>query len=169
MQFPDGQEQFNEVFLTPDFKMKNIKLFKQMCNGYVSYFKGGNPEAYPYKKTIIMNHSMNPYQYSAYKNMLLKEIQKDKESGAITTDDFMVKVVSSESKNDEASISVFNNSRLFSNIVFPELTNYQNQDSRKSVAENGLLKFINVLSAVRRNNNERLSPTDINKLIIKTV
>ena len=170
MQFPDGQEQFNEVFLTPDFKMKNIKLFKQMCNGYVSYFKGGNPEAYPYKKTIIMNHSMNPYQYSAYKNMLLKEIQKDKETSGITNnDDFMVKVVSSESRSDEVSISVFNNSRLFSNIVFPELTDYQKQDSRKSVAENGLLKFINVLSAVRRNNSERLSPAEINKLIISTV
>jgi hypothetical protein len=74
--FPDGPENFNEIFLTSDSTMKNVNLFKQMCNVYVSYFKGGNPEAYPYKKTIIMNHSMSPYQYSAYKRMLLKEIKR---------------------------------------------------------------------------------------------
>ena len=80
MVFPDGYDNFNEIFIDPETKsMINKDLFKKMTSSYVSYFKGGNPEAYPYKKTIIMHHTMDPYQYSIYKDALIKEIEKDKE------------------------------------------------------------------------------------------
>ena len=168
--FPDGQDSFNELFLTDNLQMKNIKLFKQMCNGYVSYFKGGNPEAYPYKKTIIMHHTMNPYQYSAYKKMLIKEVLKDKDpTGKNNMDDILVRFATSESNTDDVSISVFNNSRLFSNIVFPEVSSSQkSENSRKSLAEYGLSKFKQLLNTMKTENQQR-SQAQIKTIILKTV
>ena len=168
--FPDGEDRFNEVFLTENMEMKNDKLFRQMCSGYVSYFKGGNPEAYPYKKTIIMNHSMNPYQYSAYKKMLLLEIEKE-QSPSINNynEEFLIRVATSETQSDEVAVSVFNNTRLFSNIVFPEVNQSDKaSDSRRTIAEAGLFKFKKVLESVVKNNDSS-SPETIKQLIIKTV
>ena len=34
----------------------NEELISYICSGYVSYFKGGNPNAYPYKRIITMEH-----------------------------------------------------------------------------------------------------------------
>ena len=118
MVFPDGFDKFNEIFIK-DNKMFNKELFKQMCSGYISYFKGGNPEAYPYKRVILMNHQMDQNQYSAYKNALFKEVLKDKDNKAESKEDFILRVTTSEKLNDEGSTSVFNNSRLFCNIAFP--------------------------------------------------
>jgi len=118
MIFPDGFDKFNEIFVKNN-QLINKNLFKQMCSGYVSYFKGGNPEAYPYKRVIIMNHQMDIHQYSAYKNALFKEVEKDKENKINSNEEFILRVTTSESLNDEATTSVFNNSRLFCNIVFP--------------------------------------------------
>ena len=120
--FPDGPEDFNEVFLNLETnKMKNVELFKKMCSGYVSYFKGGNPEAYPYKKVILMHHAMQPYQYSEYKRELISEVEKDKQEKIKNNEEFTIKMVSSESKNDETTTSVFNHSRLICNIAFPQI------------------------------------------------
>jgi hypothetical protein len=119
MLFPDGFENFNEIFVR-DRQMINGDLFKQMCSGYVSYFKGGNPEAYPYKRVIIMNHQMENYQYSVYKAALFKEIERDQKNKLESRDEFIIRVATSENRNDETTTSVFNNSRLFCNIAFPE-------------------------------------------------
>ena len=72
-------ELFNEIFLK-DGVISNQDLFKKMCSGYVSYFKGGNPVAYPYKKTIIMTHPMNEIQYTQYKSMIIKEVSSAKKT-----------------------------------------------------------------------------------------
>ena len=123
MVFPETYEKFNDVFVNDETKgakvMKNKELFKQMCSGYVSYFKGGNPEAYPYKRVIIMNHQMDTHQYGVYKNALFSEIERDKNSKVESKEEFLVRVVTSESNSDEGATSVFNNSRLFCNIAFP--------------------------------------------------
>jgi len=118
MLFPETFEKFNEVFIK-DKQLVNRDLFKQMCSGYVSYFKGGNPEAYPYKRVILMNHQMDTIQYSAYKNALFKEIEKDKKNASESKEEFLLKITTTESKTDEVTTSVFNNSRLFCNIAFP--------------------------------------------------
>jgi len=168
--FPDGQESFDEIFLTGSKEIKNVNLFKQMCSGYVSYFKGGNPEAYPYKKTIIMKHYMNPYQYHHYKNTLIKEVLKDKEPGdSPKIDDFLMKVATSESVDDVMSISVFNRSRLISNIAFPELTEAEkrNESKKKSFAEYGLDKFKKILLIERSNKQGQLEDSVKNAILKK--
>ena len=117
--FPDGFEKFNEVFVK-DNTMINKELFRQMCSGYVSYFKGGNPEAYPYKRVILMHHQMSSYQYTVYKNALFKEIERDQKNKLESREEYLVRVATTESVADETTTSVFNNSRLFCNIAFPE-------------------------------------------------
>ena len=119
MLFPDGFDNFNDIFIK-DKQMVNKELFKQMCSGYISYFKGGNPEAYPYKKVILMHHQMETYQYSVYKNALVKEIERDQKNKLESKEEFIVRIATSESITDETTTSVFNNSRLFCNIAFPE-------------------------------------------------
>ena len=156
IQFPDGYEEFNEVFLQDRNTMKNKELFKKMCSGYVSYFKGGNPEAYPFKKTIIMEHSMNPYQYTVYKKALLAEVQRDLESRKADNEEFIVRVHTSESKNDEKATGIFNNSNLFCNIAFPEakLTAEETRVmSRETVLKAGIREFKSVLRSVAAQGN----------------
>jgi len=157
LQFPDGFEEFNEIFLEDRNTMKNRELFKKMCSGYVSYFKGGNPEAYPFKKTILMEHSMNPYQYSVYKKALLAEVERDREVGATggNKEEFIVRVHTSESENDEKATGIFNNSNLFCNIAFPEakLTPEETRVmTRETILKAGIRKFKGVLRDVSKKN-----------------
>jgi len=119
MLFPDGYDNFNEVFIKNKL-MINKPLFRQMCSGYISYFKGGNPEAYPYKRVILMHHQMESYQYSVYKNALIKEVERDLKNKKESHEEFVVRIATSEKVADETTTSVFNNSRLFCNIAFPE-------------------------------------------------
>lgn len=165
--FPDGYDNFNEVFFDTNTQlMKNEELFKKMISGYVSYFKGGNPEAYPYKKTTIVHHSMNEYQYEQYLGSLLKEIEKDKENGAPNREEFLIKFVSSESNTDETTTSVFNNSRLYCNIAFPEVSDVSN--TRKSIGELGLSKFRTELRSEIRSN-PKLSNEEMKKNVLRLV
>jgi len=148
LQFPDGFDEFNEVFLQDRYTLKNRDLFKMMCSGYISYFKGGNPETYPFKKTILMHHSMNPYQYSVYKNALTSEVERDKEKGMSVSESFIVRVHTTESANDETATGIFNNSNLFCNIAFPEakLTPEETKVmTRETILKAGIREFKNVL------------------------
>lgn len=142
MIFPDGYDNFNEVFFdVPSKQMMNKELFKKMISGYVSYFKGGNPEAYPYKKTTVVYHPMNDYQYTLYKDALFKEVEKDKEAGAPDSQEFIVKFLASKNDDSEMATSVFNNSRLYCNIAFPEVTTAKTPGTKKTISELGLVQF----------------------------
>jgi hypothetical protein len=151
LKFPDLREKFDEIFMgeyTPEgFSMKNPELFKKMCNGYISYFKGGNPKAYPYKKTIIMHHSMNEYQYSVYKKVLKEEIEKDKTGGTPDLDDTVIYLDKSENVV-ELTGSMYNNSRLFCNIVFPEFKTPAGEvlNEKAKYAKTGLDVFKRILT-----------------------
>ena len=138
MLFPDGFENFNEIFVK-DNQMINKSLFKQMCSGYISYFKGGNPEAYPYKRVVIMHHPMENYQYSIYKAALFKEVERDQKNKLESREEFVIRIATSESRTDETTTSVFNNSRLFCNIAFPESS--PNRLTHAEIVEIGKFNF----------------------------
>lgn len=55
----------------------NKDLFKYICSGYVSYFKGGNPVAYPYKRIIELNHVLDNQHKIQYISSLRKDIVQD--------------------------------------------------------------------------------------------
>ena len=54
--FPLSRSKFDTMFLDKSGKKftHNMKLFRYMTSGYVSYFSGGNPKAYPQYRTQIM-------------------------------------------------------------------------------------------------------------------
>ena len=138
--FPDGKDSFNEVFLEDDSVFKNVDYFKKMCSGYISYFKGGNPVAYPYKKTTVMYHQMNEYQYSQYCVALVKEVKKDLPGPR--NDDYFVSVTKDDNK---MSSGIFNNSNQLANIAFPE---YRGTKYMKNALEASISQFKTDLNAV---------------------
>ena len=115
LKFPDSIDDFNKLFIDKTNQMINKNAFKQMCSGYISYFKGGNPIAYPYKKTTIMYHPMEEYQYSMYKLVLVEEVENDKESFS-RDEEFFIK----PKEGSELHTGIFNKSNQISNIAFPQ-------------------------------------------------
>jgi hypothetical protein len=152
--FPDGPDAFNKYFIEND-SFINKDLFKMMCSGYVSYFKGGNPNAYPYKRIIIYKHYMGDYQYSKYKQALINEVDRDKELTkdlGNSYDDFMYKI-GNNNNNNEDSISVYNNARLYCNIAFPESKEQYDykgtkQTRRKAFTKNTMNNFKKILTNI---------------------
>lgn len=55
----------------------NKDLFKLMTSGYVSYFKGGNPNAYPYKRIIELYHTMKLENKDSYIEALKKDLTNE--------------------------------------------------------------------------------------------
>ena len=140
--FPDGRDDFNNIFLK-DGTFTNQEYFKKMCSGYVSYFKGGNPIAYPYKKTTVMLHSMNEYQYSQYKTALIKEVKKDQQNFLTDQEFFINKQI------DKVSSGIYNNSNQLCNISYPETTVTK---AGKSVLEQNKAEFIKILNSETKKN-----------------
>ena len=138
--------------------MINVNAFKQMCSGYVSYFKGGNPIAYPFKKTTIMNHPMEDYQYAIYKDALINEVEKDKRNKS-KNEEFIFK---SLTETNELNSGIFNNSNQFSNIAFPKVAQVMNG---KTV----LQQNINELKKILKNVYDKTESGQQRKEILKTV
>jgi hypothetical protein len=170
IEFPDGIDEFNETFIENKNKIKNRDLFKMMCSGYISYFKGGNPEAYPFKKTVLMLHSMDPFQYTAYKQAVTDEVGRELEKGirAPENESFIVRVHNTERANDEASTGIYNNSNLCCNIAFPEaqLTTIEAKHiTRKTRLEANIRKFRELLREEVRLSNHLMEPQKTNRLL----
>ena len=117
--FPESRDEFDKLFIHNN-QFVNRSFFKQMCSGYISYFKGGNPLAYPRKKTIIMKHQMEDYQYIQYKIALVAEVEKDRNNifNKTKTDD----VYSNNTSKENLSTGIFNTSNQVCNIAFPQAT-----------------------------------------------
>jgi len=109
---PFNLDTFDETFLKKNddnvnnsfeiYDMKNVELFREMINGYVSYFKGSPPKYYPKKIVKIVECPMSKYQYSMYQIVMNKE-----NTTAITTGDIF------KMNND-----FYIGSRMISNMSF---------------------------------------------------
>lgn len=55
----------------------NKDLFRYMTSGYVSYFKGGNPNAYPYKRVIELYHGMKNENKDSYIEAIRKDLTNE--------------------------------------------------------------------------------------------
>ena len=98
-------------------------LIRYMCAGYVSYFKGGNPNAYPYKRVIQMEHVFSAAHKSEYISALRSDVikakqEENKRKGDLTTYE---NVLLGNFENDqEDNISgFFVNSQQYCNISLP--------------------------------------------------
>ncbi len=92
--FPTKQADFEKWFVHNDLNTKNKILFKYMLSGYVSYFKGGNPKGYPYRRNHIMLHPITSIQSNIYIKRLSKALENQKNNNekgvfSITTPDLL--------------------------------------------------------------------------------
>jgi superfamily II DNA or RNA helicase len=55
----------------------NLDLFKQHIKGHISYFSGGNPNAYPLKRIIIQEHYLAPEQEQKYIESIFRVFKSD--------------------------------------------------------------------------------------------
>jgi len=91
--FPNKQADFEKWFIRGVADIKNTMLFKYMLSGYVSYFKGGNPKGYPYRRNHIMLHPITAIQSNIYIKRLSRALdnKKNTENGVfgIATSDLL--------------------------------------------------------------------------------
>lgn len=82
IQFPLNKQKFDDFFINYDKSViKNEILFKYLCSGYISYSKGANPKAFPYRRNITVLHEMSSTQFTGYLRELKNESKKDKKNG----------------------------------------------------------------------------------------
>lgn len=75
LMFTRKLKEYNDWFIDKNKnEMKNKLLHSYMLSGYVSYFKGGDPSGYPYRKNIVKLHKMGSVQYNQYKDQLKLDI-----------------------------------------------------------------------------------------------
>jgi SNF2 family DNA or RNA helicase len=110
--FPIGT-QFNNTFIqtiqksdgTYSYSLKNIKLFKKLCKGYISYFRGAPPVAFPKMTIKYIYCEMSNFQYDAYLRVATNEDTDDKNELSLNVSDL--------------PNNFYIGTRMISNVVFP--------------------------------------------------
>ena len=186
IKFPVTKDKFYSIFLgkydsetdkcvktennliTEDSCLMNNDLLRYLCSGYISYFRGGNPNAYPYKRIINLHHIMGPYQKTEYISALQSDMNKVKRFPNKLTDfNFIFNDKSDE--NDDKVSGIYITTQQFSNISLPfkksdsdiineqilssNVDNFTTTKKGKKSVTNALIDFRKELS--------RISSTDI--------
>lgn len=127
--FPLSRKKFNKLFLDPKSgEVKNKLLFKYMCSGYVSYFKGGNPNGFPYRRNHVLLHRMKSSQQFEYTQTF--NYEKEKEEA------YKKKGTNLENLADEKEDTLstyFTLSKQKCNIVYP--SDGQNNNFKNSLQD----------------------------------
>jgi len=136
--FPIGTD-FNNEFLTTVrtdngifYRAINMKKFKELSNGLISYYRGAPPQAYPSMEFKIVKCIMNSFQYKSYLTATSKINNSTK--GSFKDVDIL-----------KLPADFFLGPRMLSNIAFPN----------KSIGELGFSSFNN--DALQLQNIEKYS------------
>ena len=122
-ELPTGRE-FEKMFIKVaknkntgqySYKAKNLDLFKERIKGYVSFFRGANPIAFPETTIKYVKCEMSEFQYQSYVTVIKNEQQtdKDKEDRILTIRSFRKGQILNL-PND-----FYIGARLISNVAFP--------------------------------------------------
>ena len=145
-EFPIGVK-FNDMFLetkklkSGEIKYKPINLdkFKDLAKGYVSYYRGAPPVAFPKANINIIKCTMSDYQYKSYKTVATDE-------GPFRTGDILT-----------LPNNFFIGSRIISNIAFPKKginkDGYNLLDNDKLLMSNlkkYSIKFYKILKKIKK-------------------
>ncbi len=131
----------------------NEELIKYICSGYVSYFKGGNPNAYPYKRVITMEHTFSAQHKAEYISALKSDISKDKNfsaSGDSLGAYESVLLGNYESENEDKISGMYVTTQQYSNIFLPRVG--ENINKTVSEKKNALQMFKTRLNAIKFEN-----------------
>ena len=111
-------------YITDDACVINTNLLSYLCSGYVSYFKGGNPNAYPYKRTITLEHPFSLEHKTEYLSALKSDITKDKNFASDTDKSINsyenVLLGNYESEQEDNISGMYVTSQQYSNIFLPK-------------------------------------------------
>ena len=138
--FPIG-EHFEDTFLEKSgnyFIAKNMDLFKKMCTGLISYYRGDLPISYPKQNLKIVRCKMSEHQLDNYKIARKKEIgNKKKFKSALNfPKTFLI------------------GSRIVSNISFPNgqsgNSGYESLAANINQMEEYSCKFIKIMDRVKQ-------------------
>lgn len=148
-------------FKTVTYKgMKNKNLFRQMINGYISYFAGGNPIQYPRQETHYIKSVMSSYQESIYEPVYMSENKGFKN---ITKNMSLNEVLQ---LLNQQSGAVFTKSRQFSNIAFEtsiddivrEIKNENNFENKLKIINKYSCKFASFIRHIYNNKTKPSGP-----------
>jgi len=133
--FPETQTAFENAFQTSpgidadgipkQAQPKSLKAFKYMCSGYISYFRGGNPVAYPEFDTIYVKSIMGSIQYKEYVLVVNREIGLDRKTGGTGFKQQKTYIIDIsrgkiEQEQKKEGAAMFNKSLAASNISLPK-------------------------------------------------
>ena len=132
-------------FISNDSCVINKNLLRILSSGYVSYFRGGNPMAYPYKRIIIMEHRMAAKQKEQYIEALKSDVQKDYNfySKLLNGDEFLIQQNNqeeNENENEDSVSGIYVTTQQFCNIALPiiksdVIDNMLNKKSKKNISQ----------------------------------
>lgn len=98
----------------------NQDLISYICSGYISYFKGGNPNAYPYKRIITIQHPFSNIHKTEYIAALKADISNNKSSDNQPVGVYENILLGNYNNDDDDKISgMFVTSQQYSNIALP--------------------------------------------------
>ena len=127
-------------YLSENSCVINKDILSYICSGYISYFKGGNPNAYPYKRIITMEHPFSQNHKTEYIDALKSDVSKDKnfENGqnqANAYENLLLGNVTTDS--EEIMTGMYVTTQQYCNIALPKHSTEINktlEDKKKSLA-----------------------------------
>tara|TARA_B100001287_G_scaffold26798_1_gene19344 strand:- start:2374 stop:5313 length:2940 start_codon:yes stop_codon:yes gene_type:complete len=124
----------SKSWISEDSCIINKDLIRYICSGYVSYFKGGNPNAYPYKRIITMEHTFSAQHKLEYISALKSDVSKDKNFGKKTGSLGAYENVllgNYESESEDKVSGMYVTTQQYSNIFLPKI----GENVNKTLAE----------------------------------
>ena len=141
-------------YITKDSCVINKHFIAYLCAGYVSYFKGGNPNAYPYKRVITLEHVMGEIQKKEYTSALESDLKKDKgfREGKGSGDRSKMREWEDDTPEKEDSVSgIYITTQQNSNISLPRINADENGNGELATTiedkEKALQNFNKMLSS----------------------
>jgi len=147
-------------WITDNSCLINKELLSYMCAGYISYFRGGNPNAYPYKRIITLEHSMGSFQKSNYIDALRSDLSKDETMyKKVLKEDEFILIDESDNKDDKIS-GIYVTTQQFSNISLPtiksDVIDSMLTKKSQSVVKKGVSNFKSELKKLKATNSEEV-------------
>lgn len=132
-----------------NYYLQNKDLLKKYLKGYISYYRGADPLAYPETKIKYLKCEMSEFQYNAYKEVLREE----KKNGLGRTKKNIAEIMSIRDLPNTFYIGT----RIVSNIVFPnkKLGKSGFESLTSSIIKSNLYKystkFDTILKKIKKN------------------
>ena len=157
--FPTTNVEFEKKFIDMVYdkedrliskNIKNEQKLIEMCNGYVSYFAGGNPDAYPYIINTVVQSPMSDFQMRNYRAVLMTEVRRTykkpediigKLIGDVTTKDNMNLFTETKQTTNVCEIE-----KLLSQLKKP--TNKENIKSNMALIKKHSNKFYRIIQLI---------------------